>query len=134
MAPGSHSSSARGTKHPQVSFKISDSANGAPNRVGWGRKDETFTKGRSTTPDHDATTTQSFKSRGSDDLPVPRASHADFPEEARLKTLLRAIAVLDEWLDENAGRTDDEARVRRIEHFREETLEQLGLELDRIRP
>jgi hypothetical protein len=62
---------------------------------------------------------------------VPRATLADFPEEAKLKTLLRSIAVLDEWLERNEPHTDDEVRVRRIKRWREEALQQLRLELNR---
>jgi hypothetical protein len=62
---------------------------------------------------------------------VPRATLADFPEEAKLKTLLRSIAVLDEWLERNEPHTDDEGRVRRIKRWREEALQQLRLELNR---
>ena len=52
------------------------------------------------------------------------------PAERRAKTLVRSLAVLDEWLERNEGRTDDEARVRRIKGWREEALEQLSLLLD----
>jgi hypothetical protein len=62
---------------------------------------------------------------------VPRASHADFPEEAKLKTLLRSVDVLDEWLELNEGTTNDEVRVRRIKRLRGEALRQLRLELNR---
>jgi hypothetical protein len=65
---------------------------------------------------------------------VPRAPLAGFPEEARVKTLLGSIAVLDGWLDENEGITDDEVRLRRMKRLREEALEQLRLELNRTRP
>ena len=57
-----------------------------------------------------------------------------FPEEGRVKTLFRSIAVLDEWLEENEGTTQDEGRIRRMKRWREEALEQLRLELDRARP
>lgn len=57
------------------------------------------------------------------------------PEEARrVKTLVRSLSVLDEWLEQNEGRTDDEVRVRRIWGWREEALEQLGLLLEEGRP
>jgi hypothetical protein len=61
---------------------------------------------------------------------VPGASPAGFPGEARIKTLLRSIAVLDGWLEENEGRLEDEVRVRRMKRWRAEALEQLRLELD----
>jgi hypothetical protein len=64
---------------------------------------------------------------------LPRAPLASFPEEARVKTLLRSIAVLDGWLEENEGTTDDEVRVGRMKRWRGEALEQLRLELDRTR-
>jgi hypothetical protein len=32
------------------------------------------------------------------------------PEERRVKTLARSLSVLDEWLERNKGRTEDEAR------------------------
>ena len=54
-----------------------------------------------------------------------------FRGEARVKTLLRSIAVLDGWLEENEGWIEDEVRVRRIKRWRAEALEQLRLELDR---
>jgi hypothetical protein len=65
---------------------------------------------------------------------VPRAPLADFPEEAKLKTLLRSIAVLDEWLERNEPHTDDEVRVRRMKRWRGEALQQLGLLLEPDRP
>lgn len=64
---------------------------------------------------------------------VSRASLAGFEEGAKVKTLLRSVGVLDGWLDKNEGRTDDEVRLRRIERWREEALEQLRLELNRTR-
>jgi hypothetical protein len=62
---------------------------------------------------------------------VPRTSLPDLPEEAKLKTLLRSVGVLDEWLEANEGRSEDEVRLRRIKRWREEALEQLRLELNR---
>jgi hypothetical protein len=50
-----------------------------------------------------------------------------------VKTLVRSLSVLDEWLERNEGRTDDEVRVRRIKRWREEALEQLALLLERGR-
>jgi hypothetical protein len=67
-------------------------------------------------------------------ISVPRASLADLPEEAKVKTLLRSVGVLDGWLEDNEGRSEDEVRLRRIKRWREEALEQLGLELNRTRP
>jgi hypothetical protein len=64
-------------------------------------------------------------------LPLPRASLPERPQEAKLKTLLRSLGVLDEWLEENEGRSEDEVRLRRIKRLREEALEQLALELNR---
>jgi hypothetical protein len=64
-------------------------------------------------------------------VPLPRASLPDLPEEAKVKTLLRSVGVLDEWLEDNEGRSEDEVRLRRIKRWREEALEQLGLELNR---
>jgi hypothetical protein len=52
------------------------------------------------------------------------------PAQRRAKTLVRSLAVLDEWLDKNEGRIEDEARVRRVKRWREEALEQLGLLLE----
>ena len=64
-------------------------------------------------------------------VPVPRASLPDLPQEAKVKTLLRSVGVLDEWLEDNEGRSEDEVRLRRIKRWREEALEQLALELNR---
>ena len=65
---------------------------------------------------------------------VPRASLADLPEEAKVKTLLRSVGVLDRWLEDNEGCSEDEMRVRRIKRWREEALEQLRLELNQTHP
>jgi hypothetical protein len=65
---------------------------------------------------------------------VPRVPLAGFPEEARVRTFLRSVAMLDGWLEQNEGRSEDEVRVRRIKRWREEALEQLRLELNRARP
>ena len=65
---------------------------------------------------------------------VPRASLAGFPKGAKVRTLLRSVAVLDGWLEDNEGRSEDEVRVRRIKRWRGEALEQLRLELNRTRP
>jgi hypothetical protein len=48
--------------------------------------------------------------------------------------LVRSVSVLDGWLDQNEGHTEDEARVRRMKGLREEALEQLGLLLNPERP
>jgi hypothetical protein len=64
-------------------------------------------------------------------VPLSRASLADLAQEAKLKTLLRSLGVLNEWLEENEGRSEDEVRLRRIKRLREEALEQLALELKR---
>ena len=61
----------------------------------------------------------------------PGASPPGFPEEARVKTLFRSIAVLDGWLEDNEGRLEDEVRIQRIKRWRAEALEQLRLELNR---
>jgi hypothetical protein len=54
-------------------------------------------------------------------------------EDRRVKTLVRSLSVLDEWLEQNEGRTNDEVRVRRIKGWREEVLEQLRLSLNLAR-
>ena len=55
-------------------------------------------------------------------------------EDRRVKTLVRSLSVLDEWLEQNEGHIEDKVRVRRIKGLREEALEQLGLELKPDRP
>jgi hypothetical protein len=62
---------------------------------------------------------------------VPRAPLAGFPEEARVKTLLRSIAVLEEWLEDNEEKIADELRIRRMKRWRAEALKQLRIELNR---
>jgi hypothetical protein len=52
----------------------------------------------------------------------------------RMDRLVRSVSVLDGWLDQNEGHTEDEARVRRMKGLREEALEQLGLLLNPERP
>ncbi len=64
-------------------------------------------------------------------MPLSRASLPGLAEEAKVKTLLRSVGVLDEWLEDNEGRSEDEVRLRRIKRWREEALEQLALELNR---
>jgi hypothetical protein len=55
-------------------------------------------------------------------------------DERRVKTLVRSLNVLDEWLEQNERHTDDEVRLRRMERWREEALEQLALLLEPDRP
>ena len=57
----------------------------------------------------------------------PREKHR------RVKTLVRSLSVLDEWLERNEGHAD-EVRVRRIRGWREEALKQLRLSLGAGRP
>ena len=71
---------------------------------------------------------------GASTICVSRASLADLPEEAKVKTLLRSVGVLDRWLEDNEGCSEDEMRVRRIKRWREEALEQLRLELNQTHP
>ncbi len=65
---------------------------------------------------------------------MPGAWAADFAEEAKVKTLLHSIAVLEEWLQENEGTTQNEVRIRRMKRWREEAEEQLRLEQNQARP
>jgi hypothetical protein len=58
---------------------------------------------------------------------VGRLSPPGFPEEDRVNTLLRSITVLDEWLEDNQGRLEDEVRVRRVKRWRAEAMWQLDL-------
>jgi len=58
---------------------------------------------------------------------VPPSLIPNYLEERRVKTLLRSIFVLDEWLEDNDGQLEDEVRIRRVKHWREEALEQLGV-------
>ena len=55
-------------------------------------------------------------------------------EERRVKTLVRSLNVLDEWLEQNERHTDDEVRLRRMKRWRAEALEQLALLLEPDRP
>jgi hypothetical protein len=48
-----------------------------------------------------------------------------------VKTRLGSIAVLEKWLEENEGTTQDEVRLRRMKRWRAEALEQLEIELNR---
>jgi hypothetical protein len=95
------------------------------------RRDETFTKGRRVLPIMTPRLSGLPRIEQAMTFSVPRASHADFPEEAKVKTLLRSIGVLDEWLEQNEGTMDDEVRVRRMKRLRGEALQQLRLELNR---
>ena len=45
--------------------------------------------------------------------------------EYRVGTLLISQSVLDNWLEDNAGRVKDEVRVQRMKHWRGEVMEQL---------
>jgi hypothetical protein len=67
-------------------------------------------------------------------VPLPRASLPDLPEDAKAKTLLRSVGVLDRWLEANEGCSEDKVRVRRIKRWRKEALEQLRLELNQTHP
>jgi hypothetical protein len=62
-------------------------------------------------------------------VPPPR-----YPEDGCLKTLVRSLSMLDEWLEENEGRAEDEVRIRRVRRWRREALEQLRLRLNLTRP
>jgi hypothetical protein len=63
--------------------------------------------------------------RGETTIFVARVSHEGFPEQAKAKTLLRSVRVLEGWLEQNEGRVRDEVRVRRIKRWRAEALRQL---------
>ena len=55
--------------------------------------------------------------------------------EYRVGTLLISQSVLDNWLEDNAGRVKDEVRVQRMKHWRGEVMEQLdstGLQLEAV--
>ena len=56
--------------------------------------------------------------------------------EYRVGTLRDSLSVLDNWLEDNAGRVKDEVRVQRMKHWRGEVVEQLdstGLQLEAVR-
>jgi hypothetical protein len=53
----------------------------------------------------------------------------NFLEEDSVNVLLRSVRVLDEWLKENEEKLEDEVRVRRVRHWREEAIEQLRRKL-----
>jgi hypothetical protein len=63
-------------------------------------------------------------------LRVPQTLIPNYPEESRVKTLLRSLLVLDKWLEDNDGKLEDEVRVQRVKHWRREVLEQLRLQLN----
>jgi hypothetical protein len=44
-----------------------------------------------------------------------------------VRSLGRSVSVLDKWVEDNDGLIDDEVRVRRIKHWREEALEQIKI-------
>jgi hypothetical protein len=60
---------------------------------------------------------------------VPQTLIPDYLVESRVKTLVRSLFVLDEWLEDNNGKLEDEVRLRRVKHLRAEALQQLRLEL-----
>jgi hypothetical protein len=64
---------------------------------------------------------------------VPQTLIPDYLVESRVKTLVRSLFVLDEWLEDNNGKLKDEVRIQRVKHWRKENLEQLRLELNRSR-
>jgi hypothetical protein len=72
--------------------------------------------------------------RGGEEAATPRSVPPEillnYLEGDSVKTLLRSLYVLDEWLEKNEGYTEDEVRLRRVKHWREEALEQLRLELN----
>jgi hypothetical protein len=61
---------------------------------------------------------------------VPQTLIPDYLKESSVKILLRSVCVLDEWLEKNEGHIEDEVRLRRVKHWREEALQQLRLELN----
>jgi hypothetical protein len=61
---------------------------------------------------------------------VHREELPNFLEEDSVKILLRSVRVLDKWLKDNEEKLEDEVRVRRIKHWREEALEQLRRKLN----
>lgn len=65
------------------------------------------------------------------------STHAKiFALEHRVGILLKSLSVLDDWLDDNAGKVTDEVRVQRMKHWQSEVLEQLdstGLQLEAVR-
>jgi hypothetical protein len=65
---------------------------------------------------------------------VHRKELLNLPEEDSVNVLLRSVRVLDEWLKDNEEKLEDEVRVRRIKHWREEALEQLKRKLNLSQP
>ena len=65
------------------------------------------------------------EAQGTRDPDAPRTLPLHLKDK-RAKTLVRSLSVLDGWLDKNAGRIEDETRVRRVKRWREEALEQLA--------
>jgi len=63
-------------------------------------------------------------------LSVPPQILLNYLEGDSVKILLRSVAVLDEWLEKNEGHIEDEVRIQRVKHWREEALQQLRLELN----
>ena len=70
------------------------------------------------------------RSRGThNSLFVHREKLPNFLEEDSVNVLLRSVRVLDEWFKDNEGKLEDEVRVRRVRHWREEAIEQLRRKL-----
>jgi hypothetical protein len=67
--------------------------------------------------------------RAHNSLFVRREKLPNFLEEDSVKILLRSVRVLDEWLKDNEGKLEDEVRVRRVKHWRQEALQQLKRKL-----
>jgi hypothetical protein len=55
---------------------------------------------------------------------------SNYLEGDHVKLLLRSVRVLDEWLKDNEEILEDEVRVQRVKHWREEALEQLRRKLN----
>jgi hypothetical protein len=64
---------------------------------------------------------------------LPHTVLLDLLEEDSVKILLHSVMVLEGWLEKNEGYIEDEVRIRRIKHWREEALEQLRLHLNLAR-
>jgi len=50
-------------------------------------------------------------------------------ERGCVESLVCSVSVLDQWLEDNEGKIEDEVRVRRVKHWREEALEQPSSDL-----
>jgi hypothetical protein len=61
---------------------------------------------------------------------APHTTFLNYEEGDRVKSLMRSLYVLDKWLEDNGGQIEDEVRLRRVKHWREEALQQLRLELN----